>query len=279
MKETDSANAPADAVKHQLLSRTNGVRPRKPIAARPVGTILVDPHHLFREGLERLLSETPFRLIASAARVDSIVLPRCTSVPQLVLIGAYEDSMVTIAEIQRAGELYPHSKRVLMASLASAEEVRMALHAGLDAFLSKTITTEMLITTLNLVMMGEAVFSSGLLSVIRGVETSIGSKPALAEQDIVDRTNGEQGRYRFSRREVDTLECLVRGDSNKVIARRFDIAEATVKVHIKAILRKIRVSNRTQAAIWAVNNPAACAPASEETPEHHRLPGSGISLQ
>src|SRR3546814_5192458 len=48
------------------------------------------------------------------------------------------------------------------------------------------------------------------------------------------------------------FRCFVTGASNKIIARRLDITEATVKVHIKAILRKLRVMNRTQAAIWAV---------------------------
>ena len=50
------------------------------------------------------------------------------------------------------------------------------------------------------------------------------------------------------------LRCICRGDSNKVIARTFDIAESTVKIHVKTILRKIRVKNRTQAAIWAIQN-------------------------
>ena len=50
------------------------------------------------------------------------------------------------------------------------------------------------------------------------------------------------------------MHCLIEGDSNKSIARKIDIAEATVKVHVKAILRKIRVQNRTQAAIWGMNN-------------------------
>ena len=50
------------------------------------------------------------------------------------------------------------------------------------------------------------------------------------------------------------LRCIIEGDSNKCVARKIDIAEATVKVHVKAILRKIRVQNRTQAAIWGVNN-------------------------
>jgi DNA-binding CsgD family transcriptional regulator len=58
---------------------------------------------------------------------------------------------------------------------------------------------------------------------------------------------------RFSAREQCVLRGLVNGDSNKTIARKHGIAEATVKVHVKALLRKIRVSNRTQAAIWAIN--------------------------
>ena len=59
---------------------------------------------------------------------------------------------------------------------------------------------------------------------------------------------------KLSAREKCILRCLLDGDANKVIARKFDIAEATVKVHVKAILRKIRVQNRTQAAIWAMNS-------------------------
>src|SRR4029077_4663854 len=59
---------------------------------------------------------------------------------------------------------------------------------------------------------------------------------------------------RLSVREKCILRCLIEGDSNKAIARKNDIAEATVKVHVKAILRKIRVSKRTQAAIWPMNN-------------------------
>ena len=50
------------------------------------------------------------------------------------------------------------------------------------------------------------------------------------------------------------LRCIIEGDSNKCIARKIDVTEATVKVHVKAILRKIRVQNRTQAAVWGINN-------------------------
>ena len=58
----------------------------------------------------------------------------------------------------------------------------------------------------------------------------------------------------LSQREAQILDGLVKGHANKVIGRTCDIAEATVKVHMKAILRKIRVDDRTQAAIWAMKN-------------------------
>jgi len=71
---------------------------------------------------------------------------------------------------------------------------------------------------------------------------------------------------RLSVREKCILRCMVEGDSNKAIARKIEIAEATVKVHVKAILRKIRLSNRTQAAIWAMNNSALVWSADAEAP-------------
>ena len=71
---------------------------------------------------------------------------------------------------------------------------------------------------------------------------------------------------RLSAREKSILRCMVDGDSNKVIARKIDITEATVKVHVKAILRKIRVHNRTQGAIWAMNNGASLWPENHCSP-------------
>jgi two-component system nitrate/nitrite response regulator NarL len=71
---------------------------------------------------------------------------------------------------------------------------------------------------------------------------------------------------RLSTRERCILRCMVEGDSNKAIARKIDISEATVKVHVKAILRKIRLNNRTQAAIWAMNNSTLVWSADAEAP-------------
>jgi two-component system nitrate/nitrite response regulator NarL len=123
------------------------------------------------------------------------------------------------------------------------EEALALLRAGSDAYLVKTISCDALIQALDLVMLGVTIMPSRvgrILCEARDTDT------AAARSIPVDHV--PQG---LTDREAAILQCLPRGESNKVIARRYDITEATVKVHIKAILRKICVRNRTQAAIWA----------------------------
>ncbi len=92
-------------------------------------------------------------------------------------------------------------------------------------------------------MLGEKVFPTHLAALlVNGVANTV---PANIPPD---------NSFGLSEREMQILQCLVQGDSNKLIANRLSITEATVKVHMKSLLRKINVSNRTQAAIWALNN-------------------------
>jgi two-component system nitrate/nitrite response regulator NarL len=79
-------------------------------------------------------------------------------------------------------------------------------------------------------------------------------EPRAEESEAILVTTSDAMAPQLSPREKLILRCLIEGDSNKCIARKMDITEATVKVHVKAILRKIRVHNRTQAAIWGMNN-------------------------
>jgi two-component system nitrate/nitrite response regulator NarL len=137
------------------------------------------------------------------------------------------------------------------------------------------------IKSIELVMMGETVFPPAFLSFAldaEGVhldkaEPRDHSNPMIeAPEDAIAR--------QLSPRERSILRCLIEGDCNKCIARKIDIAEATVKVHIKAILRKIRVQNRTQAAIWGMNNGSLARSASDRlpnlSPEVNRLIPSAV---
>jgi two-component system nitrate/nitrite response regulator NarL len=136
--------------------------------------------------------------------------------------------------------------------------------AGADGYCLATTGCEALIKYLDLVMLGEVVFpSAAFLSAIAADSQGAGDwqeEPAItvspAHASHLSESNDSPIRT-LSSREAEILRCLMHGAPNKVIARKLDVAEATVKVHIKAILRKIRVANRTQAAMWAVSHLSA----------------------
>jgi two-component system, NarL family, nitrate/nitrite response regulator NarL len=113
------------------------------------------------------------------------------------------------------------------------------MNAGADGYLMKDVSPEALLQSLELVMMGEKVFPTNLAAML--FELNNASSPV----------NSVRG---LSPREQEILRALVTGSSNKLIAIKLGITEATVKVHLKTLLRKIDVNNRTQAAIWAMNN-------------------------
>ena len=85
----------------------------------------------------------------------------------------------------------------------------------------------------------------------------------------------EEHRLHVSDREKTVLHCLITGDSNKTIARKINIAEATVKVYVKTILRKVKVQNRTQAAIWAMQNESIGGQRLDLTHHNEREVGKG----
>jgi two-component system nitrate/nitrite response regulator NarL len=155
--------------------------------------------------------------------------------------------------------LFSDSKIVILSDDYDTRQVQLAFKLSVSAYLLKRINFVTLVKSLELVMLGESLFPADVLKEIgkeHGVDIHV-EKEVIAYSP--PSSNSGRG---LSAREMQILKCLIQGDSNKVIARRLQIGEATVKVHIKAILRKIRVQNRTQAAIWAVSH-LEPAPAAE----------------
>jgi two-component system, NarL family, nitrate/nitrite response regulator NarL len=232
--------------------------------AQIISTLLVDSNNLFREGLRRILSRAPFRIIAAAATYDEVIQD-CSdkSYPNLLLLSTSSNAQATVSQIGRFKESYPEARVVVLSDTCDLNSVLSALEAGASGFLLKNVEHGILTKSLGLVMLGETVLSSSVVELFTRQsknQNRIPSAASLGPADAGDSFEGSataelgSARRRFSHREAEILECLTRGEANKLIARKFDIAEATVKVHIKAILRKIRVKNRTQAAIWAQNN-------------------------
>jgi two-component system, NarL family, nitrate/nitrite response regulator NarL len=116
-----------------------------------------------------------------------------------------------------------------------------ALAEGVDGYLLKNMSAEALHQSLQLVLLGEKVFPTDLAHLL--TNDRMASRNGTAQWRHV---NGLSGR------EMQILGCLRNGAQNKQIARDLQIADSTVKVHLKAILKKIGAQNRTQAAIWAL---------------------------
>jgi two-component system nitrate/nitrite response regulator NarL len=222
---------------------------------RNVPTLLVEPNTLLREGLKRILAETPYHLVAMTSNLDEVQHLDATShAPVLFIVDASNDHHATFQQVQQFKEKQSTARIVLLVDRYDPKQVMAAFQAGADAYLMKSVSCEVLVKSLDLVMLGEAVFPSAVLDLLR-------EHLSVADREVADYTDAEPLEVDeehppkgLSVRETVILRCLMEGDSNKLIARKFDITEATVKVHVKAILRKIRAKNRTQAAIWAASH-------------------------
>ena len=224
---------------------------------RAIRTVLIDENSLFREGLRRILLETPFRVVRHAGTCDEFLegSPEKTA-PGLMLLGAGADDWVTASEVRRFKECYPNARVVVLSDHCDFDGVLSILEAGANGYVLKQVDHGTLTKSLDLVMLGETVLSSSVIELFTRQSKPGNGGQRLLEGPARQASEAEYQRTprKFSNREAEILDCLTRGEANKLIARKFDITEATVKVHIKAILRKIQVKNRTQAAIWAHAN-------------------------
>src|ERR1700730_11153188 len=194
-------------------------------------TILVGKSILLREGLAKILRSANFRILASVSCADDVLPSKLQS-------------------HQPLGDLVS------------------AFRAGADGYLFDIMTCDVFIKSVELVVMGETIFPPAFLSFVLGPDGEQLAETVLLDEknEAILFTTEDTLTPQLSPREKSILHCLIEGDSNKCIARKIDIAEATVKVHVKAILRKIRVQNRTQAAIWGMNNGSLTRPANDSSP-------------
>jgi two-component system, NarL family, nitrate/nitrite response regulator NarL len=251
------------------------------------GTVLIGHNALLREGLAHILDATDFGVVASASDADIAAL---SSLPEdrplLLIIEVSGDFDATLSQIERFKARYPAARVAVLAhphQLHLLPEMILAFRAGANAYFVDVATCDVFIKSLELVMLGETILPSAILPLLYGNDGEPDNGNGHLDADDVDRYtpgNGVKGHDSFdegiddetesiaeglpkiennhvprlSSRQKLILHCLIEGDSNKTIARKIHIAEATVKVHLKTILRKIHVHNRTQAAIWAINN-------------------------
>jgi len=224
-----------------------------PIEGSPPVTVLpICNNPLLRLGLQQLLSDTQFNIWQDPVD-DAADLPGLPEeAPVLFIVDGNSQSDGAADLVRHLKSRFPAGRVVILADQFDTGKVAAAWSAGADGFCLPTMPHDVLVRTLELVMLGEAFLPSSVaLSIMDDIadqsERRLAGGPwGISETDLRSK--------KLSTREAEILVCLKDGASNKVIARMLNLSDATVKVHVKTILRKVGVSNRTQAALWAAQH-------------------------
>ena len=202
---------------------------------------LVDAHPLLRSGLRSQLDGKGFEIVAEAATLDELSRNGAKGPPPNLIILDFAQGSDAVATLKAS---QPQARTVVFAESAELAHLADVFSAGADGYLLKSISPSALIESLRLVTLGEKVFPSMLTDFLGAMRASQGG---TSERVKV-------GDVALSQRELDIIRRLADGHSNKAIAKELAITEATVKVHLKTVLRKLGATNRTQVAIWAVQH-------------------------
>jgi two-component system nitrate/nitrite response regulator NarL len=230
---------------------------------RTYATVLVGHFSLLREGLSQILcgAKSRFQIVASAPSIHDLVLePIEQHRPILLIIDSGSDPQTMPSQIETFKDQHPAGRVAVLADQYVFPWVLSAFRSGANAYFLKVVPSDAFIKALELVMLGETILPRGMVPYLRNTTYALKDPVGLANMKMNSEGQLPTDPYdprRLSSREEYILRCIGEGDPNKLIARKMGIAEGTVKVHVKAILRKIRVGNRTQAAMWLLNNPVS----------------------
>ncbi|MBM6583658.1 response regulator transcription factor [Microvirga sp. BT689] len=206
-----------------------------------VTTVLLCQNTLIHSGISHILSGTHF--------VISEEIPELTTgLPILCLIHGSQAADDLIVTVERLKAQWPSARVVLLTEHMEPAAMVQALQTGLDGLCSTAMKREALIKALELVMLGEPFIAPALVFSLVDEALHHQTRP---DGNVMVGPAATAVASKLSPRESMILHHLTQGASNKQIARELGLAEATVKVHLKGILRKVKAANRTQAAMWA----------------------------
>jgi two-component system NarL family response regulator len=196
-----------------------------------IRVLIVEDHHVVRQGLVSLLNVVEgMEVVGEAADGVEAIAQYRKHQPDITLIDLRLPRMSGVDAIQRIRMESPQSRFIVLTTYDGDEDIYRALKAGAKAYLLKGMTTDELITAIHAVHAGKSHI------------------PAAIAEKLAERMGVEE----LTPREMDVLEQIVAGKSNKEIAEELGVSEATVKTHINSLLGKLGVTDRTQAATAAI---------------------------
>jgi two-component system nitrate/nitrite response regulator NarL len=203
--------------------------------------IIIDDHPLFRKGVSQLIAlSDQLHLIGEASSgEEGLELARALE-PDLILLDLNMRGMNGIETLRALREADLAARILILTVSDAADDLVAAIRAGADGYLLKDMEPEELLARIVEALSGRIVISESLNGLLA---RSLRDEAQAAERSLAPLTD----------RERDILGCLASGLSNKLIARDLNIAEGTVKVHIKNLLKKLKFRSRLEAAVWAID--------------------------
>ncbi len=208
--------------------------------SEPAQILVIDDHPLLRKGVLQLIDmDDELSAVGEASNgADGVELAK-TLDPDLILLDLNMRGMDGIATLKALRKEGVVSRVVIYTVSDNDEDVVEAMKAGADGYLLKDMEPEDLLERLKQAAIGKMVVSENLTSILA---SALRTKP---KTDAIDLNN-------LTGREKQILKLIASGLSNKMIAKKLDIAEGTVKVHVKRVLKKLQLRSRVEAAVWGI---------------------------
>jgi NarL family two-component system response regulator LiaR len=210
-------------------------------AARPIRVLLVDDHAVVRKGLRALFEREPgIEVVGEAEDGERAVQTVARLAPDVILMDLEMSGIGGVEATRQISERHPDAKIVVLTSHAAEEDVFPALKAGALGYLLKHSAPDDVVRAIRQAHGGETVLHP---TIARMVLQELHRPAPPSQHQTTDPLSG---------RELEVLRLLARGMSNQEIADTLVVGEATIRSHVSAILRKLQLASRTQAALYAL---------------------------
>ena len=204
-------------------------------------TLLIDDHMLFREGLTSLLKRRNIEVLAAVGDGNEGIKLAQEMNPDIILLDMRMPILDGISVLKRLNDLKLEIPIVMLTTSSNEQDLLGALRAGARGYLLKDMEPDALVTALREIRFGKTIVAPHLTSVL----------VRFVKGDMADpKTTGPFSE--LTPRESEILDLMAEGQGNKVIARNLGISDGTVKLHVKAVLRKLNVHSRVEAAVMYV---------------------------
>lgn len=203
-----------------------------------VAIVLVDDHAIVRQGLRTYLELQPdLEVVGEAADGREAVQVVKDTLPDIVLMDLVMPNMDGVEATRAITALSPSTRVIVLTSFSEDEKVFASIKAGAQGYLMKDVFPQDLVRAIRTVARGEAQLD-----------------PEIARKLMQEFTNPQPQtpRHDLTERELEVLRLIAHGKSNRDISEELVLSEKTVKTHVSNILQKLHLSDRTQAAVYAL---------------------------